>query len=1007
MEMRNTMSSILKTILIVTVLFIGSSTTFSQVNDFCSGAIDITPLLGNSLGVDCTTISPLDPPVASLPGIFTNSSPNLSNSCSAEGVDAWFFWVANSTSLYWQYQNAGANPGIHIYSGTCNNLTEVDCLSTSSNGSLNGWNIGDTLFIQIHVVSIATNQTMNFCIQATNPIGCTDPNACNYDPIAVIDDGSCLLNYGCTNPNYCEYNPCALTDDGSCMTLITTQVSCNLDCTLGNIEFWNAQTCQCEDSIVFNAPFPAQLDLANISINDGFLIIGEGQSDNAGESLSHAGDVNGDGFDDLIIGTNALEDLSYVVYGSNTIPSSLNLTNLNGTNGFKIRGFGNDTEFVSSAGDINGDGLGDVLISYRYADPNGNSAAGICYVIFGSSTSTSPSFILSNLNGSNGFEINGIDPGDWSGVSISCAGDVNADGIDDLIIGASLADPNGNNSAGESYVVFGSTIQFPSTLNLSTLNGSNGFVINGIDPNDNSGHSVSTAGDINADGITDILIGARNADPNGNSSAGESYIVFGSNNQFPASINLSSLNGTNGFTINGIDAIDFSGNSVSPAGDFNADGIDDVIIGAFRAGPNGTTWAGESYILFGSNLPFPASINLSTLNGSNGFVINGIDSGDESGISVSNAGDINGDGIDDIIIGAFEADPNGNSSAGESYVVFGSSIPFPSFFNLTNLNGTNGFVINGIDGGDASGTVVSNAGDINGDGIGDILIGAPNGDTNFSFNVGESYVIFGKQYKIQGCTDSLANNYNPNANCDDGSCVYPCIIQTCNQDCTLGDIETFNLATCQCEVALVTVSGCTDLTACNYNPNANCGDGSCLYVFGCTDPNFCEYDPNAACDDGSCITLNNANLQIFLSASIPPNNPSNDNGYIQLLVLGGSGNYTYTWSPNISSNNFAANLGFGTYNIYVEDTVLCGNAITTLTFLNPNCPSTLNFSTTNPSMNAVEQADDIITTSENLNANRIYKAGHYQIIEYIELQAGFQSGIYNFEALNEQCDLND
>ena len=118
---------------------------------------------------------------------------------------------------------------------------------------------------------------------------------------------------------------------------------------------------------------------------------------------------------------------------------------------------------------------------------------------------------------------------------------------------------------------------------------------------------------------------------------------------------------------------DRSGTSVSAAGDVNGDGIDDFIIGADGADPNGNIGAGESYVVFGSNAGFGASLELSALDGTNGFVINGIDRDDDSGVSVSAAGDVNGDGIDDIIIGAIRADPNGNNFAGESYVVFGST----------------------------------------------------------------------------------------------------------------------------------------------------------------------------------------------------------------------------------------------------------------------------------------------------------------------------------------------
>src|SRR4028119_1612079 len=262
-----------------------------------------------------------------------------------------------------------------------------------------------------------------------------------------------------------------------------------------------------------------------------------------------------------------------------------------------------------------------------------------------------PTFNLSALNGSNGFAINGIADGDSSGYSVSSAGDVNGDGIDDLIIGAYSADPNGINRAGQSYVVFGSNSGFGAGLDLSELNGSNGFAINGIAATDFSGWSVSSAGDVNGDGFDDLIIGAKYADGNAISYAGQSYVVFGSNSGFGAGLDLSELNGSNGFAINGIGADDRSG-SVSSAGDVNGDGFDDLIIGARTASPNGITNAGQSYVVFGSNSGFGAGLNLSALNGSNGFAINGIAQADWSGWSVSSAGDVNGDGFDDLIIGA-------------------------------------------------------------------------------------------------------------------------------------------------------------------------------------------------------------------------------------------------------------------------------------------------------------------------------------------------------------------
>ncbi len=160
-------------------------------------------------------------------------------------------------------------------------------------------------------------------------------------------------------------------------------------------------------------------------------------------------------------------------------------------------------------------------------------------------------------------------------------------------------------------------------------------------------------------------------------------MVFGRTTGFPAAFELRSLlprrggDGSAGFVLKGIDADDCSGCSVSAAGDVNGDGIDDLIIGADCADPGGRVYAGESYVVFGRTTGFPAVFELASLlpaaggDGSAGFVLEGIDADDYSGCSVSAAGDVNGDGIDDLIIGAVGADPDGQSDAGESYVVFG------------------------------------------------------------------------------------------------------------------------------------------------------------------------------------------------------------------------------------------------------------------------------------------------------------------------------------------------
>ena len=531
------------------------------------------------------------------------------------------------------------------------------------------------------------------------------------------------------------------------------------------------------------------IPLSSLDGSNGFILNGIDLGDNSGISVSSAGDVNGDGYDDLIIGAYQADPNggnsgeTYVVYGGASAPGTggrFNLSTLDGTNGFILNGIdaGDNSGFsVSSAGDVNGDGYDDLIIGAWRGDPNGDRS-GETYVVYGgaSAPGTGGRFNLSSLDGSTGFIVNGIDAFDYSGTSVSSAGDVNGDGYDDLIIGAWRA---GSSSAGATYVVYGGA-SAPGTggeLDLSDLDGSNGFIFNGIDRNDYSGISVSSAGDVNGDGYDDLIIGAYGADPNGGFS-GETYVVYGGASA-PGTggrFNLSTLDGSNGFILNGIDASDLSGRSVSSAGDVNGDGYDDLIIGARDADLNGDNEAGETYIVYGgASAPGTGGrFNLSMLNGTNGFILTGIDAGDQSGWSVSSAGDVNGDGYDDLIIGAQDADPNGNSSAGETYLVYGgASAPGTGgVLDLSDLDGTNGFILTGIDGADQSGRSVSSAGDVNGDGYDDLIIGVPFAAPNGNIRAGETYILYGGATGTESLTPvtaqgtAAADNFTGNAGDD-------------------------------------------------------------------------------------------------------------------------------------------------------------------------------------------------------------------------------------------------
>ncbi len=494
------------------------------------------------------------------------------------------------------------------------------------------------------------------------------------------------------------------------------------------------------------------IEISDIS-NTSFTINGESQEGLSGVSVASAGDVNGDGLDDLIIGgfnsnssAGVWASRSYVVFGQ-TATTNINLTAITaGTGGFVINGsVANDVGGISvaSAGDINADGLADLIVgdtvgAYTSLNPNGHS-----YVIFGKATTSAVD--LSSL-GAGGFVINGQAAGDQSGISVASAGDVNGDGLPDLLVGAIGA----GSWAGSSYVVFGKTDT--TAVNLASL-GSGGFVINGQSVDDWSGISVASAGDVNNDGLADIIVGAYQSDPTAGADAGRSYVVFGKTGT--TAVNLSAIapaTGTpvGGFVINGQAANDLSGYSVASAGDVNGDGFADVIVGAFQSDPTAGADAGRSYVVFGK--ADTAAINLSSIAASiGGFVINGQSAGDQSGISVASAGDFNGDGLADLLIGANQATPSSTRAfAGRTYLVFGKTDT--TAVNLSAVaNGTGGFVINGDNKEDSSGLSVSAAGDVNADGYADLIIGAPQNDA-VATDAGRSYVIFGSNSSIFGQT---------------------------------------------------------------------------------------------------------------------------------------------------------------------------------------------------------------------------------------------------------------
>jgi len=376
---------------------------------------------------------------------------------------------------------------------------------------------------------------------------------------------------------------------------------------------------------------------------------------------------------------------------------------------------------VNSAGDFNGDGYEDILISSLGVP----GKTGVAYVIYGGKNPLENIDLTSGIDSSQGFTVTGASTGDYFGISANKAGDVNGDGVDDIVIGAYYV----NSRAGAVYVVYGKKGSH-SNIDLSSgMTSSQGFTIAGLSSYAYLGISATWAGDINGDKLDDIIIGAFGV----NSNTGVVYVIYGSKTR-NSNIDLSSgLDSTQGFTITGASTDNHFGYSANYVGDVNADGMDDIIMGAY--GVNGYT--GVVYVVYGKKASQLPNIDLSIgLAETQGFAIIGANPTDYLGVFTAGGEDMNGDGIDDIILGAYLA----KNKAGVVYVIFGKKGGLSNIALSSGLAPTQGYAIEGSFAFQRLGFSARFAGDINRDGVPDLVVGSlPINQT------GAAYVIFGNK----------------------------------------------------------------------------------------------------------------------------------------------------------------------------------------------------------------------------------------------------------------------
>ncbi|MCB0793320.1 MAG: FG-GAP repeat protein, partial [Flavobacteriales bacterium] len=402
--------------------------------------------------------------------------------------------------------------------------------------------------------------------------------------------------------------------------------------------------------------------------------------DNFGSNVATLGDINADGYSDVVVGAYLAEYPSYqegaaFIY----LGSAAGLTNVPFHRLEPQQAGAHFSRSVSGAGDINGDGYDDVIIgaSKWVVTPGGNDQ-GAALIWYGGPTGLGGGFNPPHdllLTGS----LQNLAAYGWS---VACAGDVDGDGYSDVAVSA-YRDNNGEANEGQVYVYHGTAAGLDPVPRI---------VLESNQANAWMGRWVSTAGDVNGDGYADLLVGSPQFS-NPQATEGIASLYLGS------STGISS-NAFIVFDENNVGAN--LGECVSTAGDVNGDGYSDVIIGAKIYG-NG----GAAFIYHGG----PYYMSMTSSSDAFGGAANM-----ELGRSVANAGDINGDGFSDLVVGAPLAS-NGQAGEGLAWIHYGSAIGPGASPDL---------VLEANSAGGALGTSVASAGDVNGDGYADVIIGAPN-----------------------------------------------------------------------------------------------------------------------------------------------------------------------------------------------------------------------------------------------------------------------------------------
>lgn len=478
------------------------------------------------------------------------------------------------------------------------------------------------------------------------------------------------------------------------LALIVTGIGNNRDASsFENSAAEAAELCINTQSASTPSPLTADVIINGTNDNDGF-----------GGSVIAIGDVNNDNIEDILVGAPLAEDTGisrgrvYIFYGRASWPGTINAENadviINGTNDNDQFGYS-----VSTIADVNDDNFEDIIVGAPYAEDAGTNR-GRAYVFYGDTN------LPASINAENAdIILNGTNDNDKFGFSVAGLDNLypDPDGADEWMVGAPYAEDTGTDR-GRAYIFYGAENSLPASINAENAD----VTLNGTNNGDLFGYSMAYLENIGNGSTHDFAIGAPFAEDTG-SDRGRGYIQYGSTS-LPSTINAESMS----VIINGTNDGDQFGFSVVGTGDVNDDNYDETLFGAPFAEDTGSN-RGRAYVINGASGALATTVNAENAN----VILNGTNDGDQFGFALGEAGDLDDDGNNDIVVGAPFMDGSG-SDRGAGYVYLGKD-SMPTSINAESMN----LIVNGVHNNDQLGKSVTGKNDLNGDGFDDILFGAP------------------------------------------------------------------------------------------------------------------------------------------------------------------------------------------------------------------------------------------------------------------------------------------